>query len=78
VLPGGRYAAVAHVGHPDTLEQATGDFLDWAAAQGLAFDVTDVAEGQRWGCRLEEYLDDPTDGVPMDAWTTNLVFRLAQ
>jgi len=42
VLPAGRYAAVAHVGHPDTLEQATRELLDWAAARGLAWDVTEV------------------------------------
>lgn len=78
VLPGGRYVAVAHVGHPDTLDQATGDLLEWAAARSLDWDVTEVDGVQRWGARLEEYLNDPGDGVAMDLWTTNLLFRLAQ
>jgi len=78
MVPGGRYVAVAHVGHPDTLEQATGDLLEWAAARGLVWDVTEVGGVDRWGARLEEYLNDPDDGVDMDAWTTNLLFRLAQ
>ncbi len=77
-LPGGRYVTVTHVGHPDTLEQATGDLLKWAATRGLAWDVTEVDGVQRWGARLEEYLNDPGDGVAMDLWTTNLLFRLAQ
>ena len=54
----------------------TGDLHDWAAAQRLAFDVTDVDEGQRWGARLEDYLKDPTDRVPLGGWTTDLQFLL--
>jgi effector-binding domain-containing protein len=72
VLPGGRYATVTHTGHPDTLVTATGDLLQWAADRGLEWD----ADGNRWGCRLEEYLSDPADAPDMSQWETRLAFRL--
>lgn len=73
-LPGGKYAQLLHVGHPSTLVDATGSLLDWAAEQGLEWD----AEGDRWGSRLEIYLDDPAVQPDMNKWETELAFRLAQ
>lgn len=72
VLPGGRYATVVHTGHPDTLLTATRDLLDWAEERGLEWD----SDGDRWGCRLEEYLSDPADVPDMSKWQTRLAFRL--
>jgi effector-binding domain-containing protein len=72
VLPAGRYATVTHTGHPDTLVSATRDLLDWAAEQGLEWD----ADGNTWGCRLEEYLSDPAEVPDMSQWQTRLAFRL--
>lgn len=72
VLPGGRYATVVHKGHPDTLVSATRDLLDWAEQRGLEWD----ANGKAWGCRLEEYLSDPTEVPDMSQWETRLAFRL--
>jgi len=78
VLPGGHYVLAHHVGHPDTLEAATGELLDWAQDRGLSWDVTEVDGEERWTARLEEYLNGPDDQPDMDKWETNLVFRLAQ
>jgi effector-binding domain-containing protein len=75
VLPAGRYATLLHTGHPDGLVGATQTLLDWAAQQGLAWDVTSAAEGERWGCRLEIYHDEP--GQDMNEWETELAFKLA-
>jgi effector-binding domain-containing protein len=72
VLPAGRYATVVHKGHPDTLLTATRDLLQWASARGLEWD----ADGNRWGCRLEEYLSDPAEVPDMSEWQTRLAFRL--
>lgn len=77
VLPAGRYASLTHVGHPDELVQATTALLDWAAQQGLAWDMTETPEGQRWGCRLEVYKTDPAEQPDMSKWETELLFRLA-
>jgi effector-binding domain-containing protein len=49
VLPGGRYATVVHIGHPAELTGVTALLLDWAAAQGLSWDLTDTDAGERWG-----------------------------
>ena len=59
VLPAGRYATVTHVGHPSELMGVTKALLDWAAGQGLTWDMSPDDDGERWGSRLEIYLTDP-------------------
>ena len=77
VLPTGRYLTVLHRGHPETLRNATAGMLDWAAAHGLAWDMSLSPEGERWGCRLEIYRTDPQAEPDMTKWETELAFRLA-
>jgi len=76
VLPAGRYATLTHMGHPSEL-MATGALLDWAAAQGLTWDMSPGVNGERWGCRLEIYLTDPSQEPDMSKWVTQLAFKLA-
>jgi len=47
---------------PDQLADITADLLAWAARNGLTFDATTTSEGERWACRLEDYLADPATG----------------
>jgi effector-binding domain-containing protein len=47
VLPAGRYATVTHVGHPSELFEATKALLDWAAGQGLTWDMSPGETGDR-------------------------------
>jgi effector-binding domain-containing protein len=77
VLPAGRYATVMHVGHPSELIEATKALLDWGAEQGLTWDMSPSADGDRWGSRLEIYLTDPREEPDMSKWVTQLAFRLA-
>ena len=77
VLPAGRYATLTHVGHPSELAEATKALLDWAARQGLSWDMTPADGGERWGARLEIYLTDPEQEPDMSKWHTQLAFRLA-
>jgi hypothetical protein len=56
---------------------ATKALLDWAAEQGLTWDMTPGESGERWGCRLESYLTDPRQEPDMSKWVTQLAFRLA-
>ncbi len=77
VLPAGRYATVVHVGHPDTLEGATGRLLRWSADAGLTFEVRPGERGGVRGCRLESYLTDPRIEPDTSRWETELAFRLA-
>jgi effector-binding domain-containing protein len=76
-LPAGRYATLTHVGHPSELMEATKALLDWAAGQGLTWDMSPDADGERWGSRLEIYLTDPREEPDMSKWVTQLAFRLA-
>jgi effector-binding domain-containing protein len=77
VLPAGRYATLTHVGHPSELMAATKALLDWAAEQGLTFDMTPGDDGDRWASRLENYLTDPSQEPDMSQWVTELAFKLA-
>jgi effector-binding domain-containing protein len=77
VIPAGRYATAMHVGHPSELVGATKALLDWAAGQGLTWDMSPDANGERWGGRVEIYLTDPREEPDMSKWVTQLAFRLA-
>jgi effector-binding domain-containing protein len=76
-LPAGRFAVMTHTGAPDTLMAPTAALLDWAEAQGLAWDVSQTDAGEEWGCRLENYLTDPAEQPDLSKWQTELAFRLA-
>jgi effector-binding domain-containing protein len=76
-LPGGRFVSAFFVGHPDGLEGATAELLQWAETRGLRWDMNDSPAGERWGCRLEIYHSDPREQPDMNAWRTELAFRLA-
>lgn len=76
-LPGGRYATVTHVGHPDELMAVTGRLLDWAAAEGLRWDMEPTPSGEVWNCRVEMLMTDPAEEPDMHRWTTVLLFKLA-
>lgn len=77
VLPGGRYVSVVHTGPPTSLAGATRDLLDWAAGQGLRWDMTPTAAGDAWGARMEVFLTDPRVEPDIERWQTELAFRLA-
>jgi effector-binding domain-containing protein len=76
-LPGGRYATLAYVGHPDELVGVTARLLNWAADQGLSWDMEPTPSGEVWGCRLELMMTDPAEQPDMHQWQTVLMFKLA-
>jgi len=77
MLPGGRFASVTHHGHPRGLLEVTAALLDWGAAHGVAWDMSQTHGGERWGMRLELYKTDPAVEADLNRWETELVFRLA-
>jgi effector-binding domain-containing protein len=77
VLPAGRYATLRYTGHPDGLLGATAGLLEWAAQEGLTWDMTNTQDGERWVARLEIYETDPAVEPDMAKWTTQLAFRLS-
>jgi effector-binding domain-containing protein len=76
VLPAGRYASLIHVGPYDQLIDANAALGEWIKEQGLTVDVAKSPAGDRFGCRLEIYLNDP--GVEKDPakWETEVAFKL--
>jgi effector-binding domain-containing protein len=78
VLPAGRYATLTHAGPFSELMGATKALLDWAAGQGLAWDMSPGSDGDRWGSRLEIYLTDPREEPETIKWVTQLAFRLTR
>jgi predicted transcriptional regulator YdeE len=76
-LPAGRYATTTHIGHPDELMAVTAKLLDWAQREGLTWDMTPTAEGEIWGCRVEQLMTNPAEEPDMHKWETVLLFRLA-
>lgn len=77
LLPAGRYLRATHTGPFDRLVEATGQFLDWAAARGLEFDAWTTDAGHAWAARLEHYPTDPVAEPDPSRWETVLEFRLA-
>ncbi|MFI1398764.1 GyrI-like domain-containing protein [Streptomyces sp. NPDC020681] len=77
VLPAGRYVTVTHLGHPDQLFGVITSLREWAAREGLTWDMTEVDGAERWACRLESYLTDPREEPDMNKWEIELAFRLA-
>jgi hypothetical protein len=76
-LPGGRYATVTHVGHPDELMAVTAKLLDWAQDQGLTWDMEPTPTGEVWAARLELLMSNPAEEPDPHMWETVLLFKLA-
>lgn len=72
-----RFATLVHVGAPPTLLAANGALPHWAAERDLAFDMSEIEAGQKWGCRLEVQLTNPAQEPDVTKWQTQLAFRLA-
>jgi effector-binding domain-containing protein len=76
-FPSGIYVTAVHTGHPDQLEGATAQLLEWAEANDITWQVTETPEGEAWRGRTEFYLDDPDVEPNMDNWRTELAFLTA-
>ena len=74
ILPGGTYVVTRHHGHPAGLEQATGELLAWGEREAVDWDRHPEGAGEAWRSRIEWYLNDGDDDVPMADWDTELAF----
>jgi effector-binding domain-containing protein len=77
VLPAGRYATLIHAGPFSGLMAATAALLKWVDESGLKLDMTKGPEGDRFACRLETYLTDPSVEPDSKKWQTEIAMRLA-
>ena len=73
-MPAGRYATLAYRGVGTGANRA---LIEWSATNGLELDRRDVPEGDRFACRYEAYLTDPTAEPRKKRWKIELAFKLA-
>lgn len=73
-FPSGVYASALHTGHPDDLEAATAELLQWATDNSVEWQMGQTADGEAWVARTEFYLTDPDVEPDMTKWETELVF----
>jgi effector-binding domain-containing protein len=77
LLPGGQFAEVTWIGHPDHLIDATAMLIGWIGLSPRPMDMVTRADGDHFACRLEIYESDPIEHPNMDEWVTSLAFKLA-
>src|SRR5262245_51830061 len=76
VLPAGRYATLIYTGVTNGLE-GNKALIDWAKANGIAWDRWDDANGDAFRSRYESYLTNPDDEPDQAKWETEVAIRLA-
>lgn len=76
-LPAGRYATLTHHGHPDELVDANAALMSWAAEHDVTWDMSEAADGQHWGCRLEIFLTNPAEQPDPHQWATQIAVKTA-
>jgi effector-binding domain-containing protein len=77
VLPAGRYATLVHTGPYDRVQHATGALLDWAAKNGIVWQMTTRGDTDVWAARVEYYPTDPQQEPDPEKWVTELAFLVA-
>ena len=74
VLPAGRYASVIYIGHGLTGNKA---LIEWAKANGIAWDRWDDEKGDAFRSRCETYLTDPKVEPRKTKWEIEVAIKLA-
>lgn len=75
VLPAGRYASLIYTGSGLTGNKT---LIDWARANGLAWDRWDDEKGDGFRCRYEIYLTDPKIEPRKTKWEVEVAIKLAE
>jgi effector-binding domain-containing protein len=73
VLPAGRYASLVYIGHGLTGNKA---LIEWARANGLAWDRWDDPNGDAFRSRYEAYLTDPAIEPRKTKWEVEVAIKL--
>ncbi|MBP8001636.1 MAG: GyrI-like domain-containing protein [Chloroflexi bacterium] len=74
VLPAGRYASLVYVGNGYTGNKT---LVEWAKANGIAWDRWDDAKGDAFRSRYETYLTDPAIEPRKTKWEVEVAIKLA-
>ena len=73
VLPAGQYATLTHRNHSLRANKA---LLAWVAAQDIALDRRDGADGDHFACRYEAFRTDPRTEPRKTKWEVELNIRI--
>lgn len=74
VLPAGHYASVVYVGHGLTGNKT---LIEWAKANGIAWDRWEDEKGDAFRARCETYLTDPKIEPRKTKWEIEVAIKLA-
>jgi effector-binding domain-containing protein len=74
VLPAGRYASLVYSGSGLAGNRA---LIEWARANGIAWDRWDDAKGDAFRARYESYLTDPKIEPRKTKWDVEVAIKLA-
>jgi hypothetical protein len=74
VLPAGRYASLIYTGSGYAGNKA---LVDWAKANGIAWDRWNDAKGDAFCSRYESYLTDPKVEPHKTKWKIEVAIKLA-
>lgn len=74
VLPAGRYASLVYTGPGIPANKV---LIDWAKANGLAWDRWDDPRGDAFRARYESYLTDPKVEPRKTKWEIEVAIKLA-
>jgi len=74
VLPAGRYASLIYTGSGYSGNKA---LVEWAKANGIAWDRWDDAKGDAFRSRYESYLTDPKIEPKKTKWEVEVAIKLA-
>lgn len=73
VLPAGRYASLIYIGSGMAGNKA---LIQWARANGIAWDRWDDEKGDAFRCRTETYLTDPKIEHRKTKWEVEVAIKL--
>lgn len=73
ILPAGRYASLIYVGNGYTGNKT---LIEWAKANGLAWDAWDDPAGHAFRSRYERYLTDPKIQPLKSKWEVEVAIKL--
>ena len=76
-LPAGRYASLVYTGVANGIA-ANGVLIEWAAAQGLAWDRFDAPGGDGFVSRYETFLTGPDESPDPADWDSEVAIKLAE
>ncbi len=74
VIPAGRYASLVYTGSG---LQGNRKLIEWAKANGIAWDRWDDPKGDGFRCRCETYLTDPKVEHRKTKWEVEVAIKLA-